>query len=121
MIQYRLLGPLEAVDGDTRLPLGGRKPRALFARLLLDANRTVSVERLVDDLWGRDEYLVMTDFPAYAACQREVARAFTDEDDWSRRAGLNIARVGSFSSDRTVREYAREIWGIEPVDVPAEG
>ena len=54
MIQYRLLGPLEAVDGDTRLALGSRKPRALFARLLLDANRTVPVERLVDDLWGTD-------------------------------------------------------------------
>ena len=55
MIVYRLLGALEVVDGDEALALGSRKPRALFARLLLDANRTVSVERLVDDLWGADK------------------------------------------------------------------
>jgi DNA-binding SARP family transcriptional activator/DNA-binding GntR family transcriptional regulator len=53
-MEFRLLGPLEAVDGTTPLALGSRKPRALFARLLLDANKTVSVDRLVDDLWGED-------------------------------------------------------------------
>ena len=73
---------------------------------------------LVDSLLGRDEYLVMTDFAAYAACQREVGVAFQDEDTWSRKAALNIARVGSFSSDRTVDEYAREIWDIKRVNVP---
>jgi len=53
-MEFRLLGPLEAIDGETRLTLGSRKPRALLARLLLDANRTVPVKRLVDDLWGED-------------------------------------------------------------------
>ncbi|MDA0161965.1 winged helix-turn-helix domain-containing protein [Solirubrobacter ginsenosidimutans] len=54
-MDYRVLGPLEVLDGGGKpLMLGGRKPRALLARLLLDANRTVSVERLVDDLWGED-------------------------------------------------------------------
>ena len=53
-MEFRLLGPLEAVDGAAHLPLGSRKSRALLARLLLDANRTVSVQRLVDDLWGGD-------------------------------------------------------------------
>jgi DNA-binding SARP family transcriptional activator/DNA-binding GntR family transcriptional regulator len=51
-MELRVLGPLEAVDGTITLPLGGRKPRALLARLALDANRTVAVQRLVDDLWG---------------------------------------------------------------------
>ncbi len=51
-MELRVLGPLEAIDGTTALPLGGRKPRALLARLALDANRTVAVQRLVDDLWG---------------------------------------------------------------------
>ena len=51
-MQFRILGPLEALEGADPLPLGGRKPRALLARLLLDANRTVSVDRLIDDLWG---------------------------------------------------------------------
>ena len=53
-MEFRLLGPLEALDGGTQLALGGRKPRALLARLLIDANRTVPVKRLVDDLWGED-------------------------------------------------------------------
>ena len=51
-MELRVLGPLEAIDGTTPLALGGRKPRALLARLALDANRTVAVQRLVDDLWG---------------------------------------------------------------------
>src|SRR5829696_3124519 len=53
-MEFRLLGPLEVVEGATPLAVGSRKPRALLARLLLDANRAVSVERLVDDLWGED-------------------------------------------------------------------
>ena len=53
-MELRVLGPFEAIDGATALPLGGRKPRALLARLALDANRTVAVPRLVDDLWGDD-------------------------------------------------------------------
>ena len=72
---------------------------------------------LLDTLLGRDEYLVMTDFAAYADCQREVSTAFRDADLWTRKAALNIARVGGFSSDRTVLEYAREIWHIRPVKV----
>jgi starch phosphorylase len=59
----------------------------------------------------------MTDFAAYSDSQRDVAAAYADADGWSRMAGLNIARVGGFSSDRTVREYAREIWHIEPVKI----
>jgi DNA-binding SARP family transcriptional activator/pimeloyl-ACP methyl ester carboxylesterase len=51
-MEFRLLGPLEARDGTALVSLGARKQRALLARLLLDVNRTVSVERLVEDLWG---------------------------------------------------------------------
>ncbi len=72
---------------------------------------------LVRGLLGRDEYLSLADFQAYADCQRDAAIAYRDQDDWSRRAGFNIARMGGFSSDRTVREYAKEIWRISPVHV----
>src|SRR4051812_36555189 len=51
-MEFRVLGPVEVLDGERPLALGGRKPRALLARLLLEPNRTVSVEQLVDDLWG---------------------------------------------------------------------
>jgi starch phosphorylase len=72
---------------------------------------------LLDGLLGRDEYYSLGDFAAYAASQQAVAEAFGSEDAWSHKAALNIARVGAFSSDRTIREYAREIWKIDPVDV----
>src|SRR5919106_6165726 len=51
-MDFRILGPLEASDGGAALRLGGRKQRALLACLLLDANRTVAIDHLVDDLWG---------------------------------------------------------------------
>src|SRR6202034_1110829 len=72
---------------------------------------------LVDELLGRDEYLVTVDFPAYSTCQRAVESAFKDVAAWSRMSALNIARVGGFSSDRTVREYARDIWGVKALDI----
>src|SRR5262245_1322582 len=53
-MEFRLLGPLEVDNGSTRVVVTGRKLRALLARLLLDANRTVAIDRLVDDLWGAD-------------------------------------------------------------------
>ena len=53
-LSVRLLGPLEVVCGGVPLPLGGRAQQALLARLLLDANRTVAIERLIEDLWGED-------------------------------------------------------------------
>src|SRR5687768_5592648 len=51
-MDFRLLGPMEVLDGGTALALRGLKPRALLARLLVTPNRTVAVDRLVDDLWG---------------------------------------------------------------------
>src|SRR5512144_2044473 len=51
-MEFRLLGPLEVLDGDTPVALGGLKQRALLARLLVSPNRTVAVDRLVDDLSG---------------------------------------------------------------------
>ncbi|HSN99922.1 MAG TPA: glycogen/starch/alpha-glucan phosphorylase [Candidatus Nanopelagicales bacterium] len=76
---------------------------------------------LLDGLLGLDPYLTLTDFGAYAACQREVEAAYADQAGWTRKAALNIARMGAFSSDRTIREYGREIWGVESVEVDDEG
>ncbi len=72
------------------------------------------VESLID---GGDPYMVLADFEAYVECQRKVSLAYLDPEGWSRRCILNVARMGRFSSDRTVKEYAQEIWGVEPVPV----
>ncbi|NUP04698.1 MAG: glycogen/starch/alpha-glucan phosphorylase [Polyangiaceae bacterium] len=73
---------------------------------------------LIDDLMGYDQYMVLADFASYADVQNKVDRAFRSADDWSRKAAYNVARMGSFSSDRTIREYANEIWDVVPCIVP---
>jgi starch phosphorylase len=62
-----------------------------------------------------DPYLHLADFGDYVLTQRRVERDFRDQSSWTRRAIHNVARVGHFSSDRAVREYAAEIWGVDPV------
>lgn len=72
---------------------------------------------LVDGLLENDPYMVLADYPAYAQAQREVSAAWADRDRWNRMAILNVSRMGRFSSDRTIREYANEIWTATPVRV----
>lgn len=68
---------------------------------------------LVDRVWNHDHFLVASDFAAYEAAQNEVARAWTEEPDrWDRMAILNVARMGFFSSDRAIRGYMKDIWGV---------
>jgi starch phosphorylase len=69
---------------------------------------------LVDHLLGDDYFMVTADFAHYAATQRAVDEAYRDPNTWCRRAILNTAKVGWFSSDRTIRDYAGEIWGALP-------
>ncbi len=62
----------------------------------------------------RDEYVHLADLPAYAERQREIDLAYLDRSAWLRKSLLNIARMGRFSSDRTIAEYARDIWNVRP-------
>ncbi len=63
--------------------------------------------------WG-DHYLLLADYESYIAAQDRVDALYPKADEWARKAILNVAAMGPFSSDRTIAEYAREIWGIEP-------
>jgi glycogen phosphorylase len=69
-----------------------------------------------ETLLSHDDYFVIADFASYVAMQANVSREYLEPALWRRKAILNVARVGRFSSDRTVREYAREIWGLETAE-----
>jgi starch phosphorylase len=72
---------------------------------------------VVDSILGWDEYLCLADYRSYVDAQDEVDRAWLDTDRWTRMSILNTARCGFFSSDRTVRDYCRDIWRVDPVRV----
>lgn len=64
-----------------------------------------------------DVYYVLADFAAYAEAQEKVAEAYSDRKAWAKKALLNVARSGKFSSDRTIEDYVRDIWKLEKVVV----
>jgi len=72
---------------------------------------------IVDALLHQDRYLVLADYASYGAAQQEVDLAYQDPERWTRMAILNVARSGRFSSDRTIRQYAEEIWRVAPIKV----
>ncbi|MBI5937762.1 MAG: glycogen/starch/alpha-glucan phosphorylase [Betaproteobacteria bacterium] len=67
---------------------------------------------------GGDNYLLLADYASYIACQQEVETLYRDREAWMRKAILNVAHMGKFSSDRTIAEYARHIWQAKAVAAP---
>lgn len=67
-----------------------------------------------------DYYMHLADLPRFIEAQSKVERLYRDPESWTEKVVINIARTGRFSSDRTIAEYAKEIWKVEPVDVEAE-
>ncbi|MEK6197110.1 MAG: glycogen/starch/alpha-glucan phosphorylase [Desulfobacterales bacterium] len=72
---------------------------------------------LADSLMDpHDPYMHFKDFEDYLRCQEEVSRTYRDGKSWWRKSILNVARIGKFSTDRTIREYAEDIWGVKIKD-----
>jgi starch phosphorylase len=88
----------EVIDGvqDGRFSKGDR---SLFAPL-------------VSELLGRDSYMLLADFESYSEIQKSASTAYSDATQWGRMSILNTARSGRFSSDRSIREYCRDIWDV---------
>ena len=72
---------------------------------------------LYDSLTKEDVYFILKDFDSYAEAQQKVNEAYQDEKGWAKMAMLNTACAGKFSSDRTIEEYAKEIWKLKKVKV----
>jgi glycogen phosphorylase len=72
---------------------------------------------LVDNLLNSDPYMLMADYQSYLDCQDAVSNAYRDQDSWVKMSILNTARMGKFSSDRSIREYCEDIWQVKPVSI----
>jgi len=117
---------LTAEEIEQHVAAGSYRPREFYdsdprLRRVLDAlssdrfcpNEPGLFRWIRDVLLESDKYFLLADFGAYVDTQAEIAKLYMQRREWSRKAVLNVARIGRFSSDRTVKEYAREIWGLE--------
>jgi len=64
--------------------------------------------------------MLLADYQSYVDCQDRVAATYRDPEKWARMSILNVARMGKFSSDRSILEYCRDIWKVEPAPVELE-
>jgi starch phosphorylase len=72
---------------------------------------------LVENLLHDDPFLVLADYEAYLQCQEQVSALWRDPQAWTRKSILNVARMGKFSSDRSIREYCDLVWKVKPISV----
>ena len=75
---------------------------------------------IVDSLLYHDQYMLLADYQAYIECQEQVSNSYLDHEHWTKMSILNAARMGKFSSDRTIWEYVNEIWRAKPVKIELE-
>ncbi|MBN1686327.1 MAG: glycogen/starch/alpha-glucan phosphorylase, partial [Spirochaetales bacterium] len=72
---------------------------------------------LTDALLSSDPYMLLADYRSYVDCQAEIEKAYKNAKKWTKMSILNTAKMGKFSSDRAISEYARDIWGVKSVPV----
>jgi starch phosphorylase len=75
---------------------------------------------LLDALLHHDPFMLMADYQTYIDCQDKVSQAYRDQEHWTRMSILNVARIGKFSSDRSIRDYCQNIWHVQSVPIAIE-
>ncbi len=105
--------PLDCCESDDEL----RDVIDLIRNGFFSRGDTELFRPLLNNLLHHDPYLVLRDFRSYSACQQEVGAQYADSNQWVRKSVLNSARSGLFSSDRTIREYCRDIWQASAVPI----
>ncbi len=118
------------VDEIAKLRASGYQPAQLYYQsselreaIDLIASGTLSpsapglFKPLLDAMINHDHYMILADYPHYIRCQDEVAKLWEEPRQWARKSILNVARMGTFSSDRSIKEYCQKIWKVQPVPV----
>jgi starch phosphorylase len=72
---------------------------------------------LMESLLYHDPYFLMADYQSYVDTQDRVSQAYRNQDEWTKMSILNTARLGKFSSDRSIQDYCDEIWKVDPVEI----
>ena len=72
---------------------------------------------IVDNLLEHDPFFLLADYQSYVDCQGQVSALWTDDQNWTRKSILNVARMGKFSADRSIDDYCERIWKVKPVHV----
>ncbi|MBI5329111.1 MAG: glycogen/starch/alpha-glucan phosphorylase [Betaproteobacteria bacterium] len=108
--------PMEAYRRDPEL----KEVIDLIADGFFSRGDPTMFQPLLDNLLHHDPYLALEDFAAYRAAQEQVDGAYADTERWTRMSILNTARSAMFSSDRTIREYAQDIWHVPAVPIDLE-
>lgn len=105
--------PLDYYESDAELQLAiDRISRGFFSH-----GDTHLFKPLIDDLLYRDPYLVLADYRSYVDCQTYAGEVYRDVERWTQMAILNVARMGKFSSDRSIRDYCDDIWRVSAVPI----
>ena len=84
--------------------------RELFRSLYNSLLNTIDTDKA-------DRYFILKDFHSYADAQKRVEKAYKDTTAWAKSAMLNVAKVGKFTSDRTIQQYVDEIWHLDKVEL----
>lgn len=117
----------KTVEEVHRIVSQGYHPREYYEssgdiREILDYMRTLNYPEcpfapIVESLLSRDQYLLLADFASYLETQALVAHDYSDKKVWTQKSILNVARMGEFSSDRTIKQYNKEIWHVPSVKI----
>ncbi len=113
VMEHRRSGyrPAGVIESDSRL----RNVLDLIASGAISHQDRRLFTPLLDALWKWDEYMLAADFQPYVECQQRAGELYEKPLEWARMSVLNVARMGRFSSDRTIREYCEDIWHIQSV------
>ena len=87
---------------------------AVNSNMFCEKDYVLLFKPIFEELINRDYYFVLADLEAFDTTMKRIEKDFLNKDEWARKAILNVARIGKFTSDRAVMEYAKNIWHIKP-------